>query len=85
MVDCTWLWFFADEHNAIEWSIGVTPLATDRATHVYHQNNFQVSDRMAQERDASVTAPKDEHGAGVHYPMAVNRFDSFLPTWLTLQ
>ncbi|MFC0247352.1 DegT/DnrJ/EryC1/StrS family aminotransferase [Citricoccus parietis] len=58
----------------------VTPSVADRATHVYHQYTIRLSGSTARERDAFVTALKDEHGvgAGVYYPIPVNRLDSFL-------
>lgn len=58
----------------------LTPVVADRATHVYHQYTVRLSGSTVQERDAFVTALKDEHGvgAGVYYPVPVNRLDSFL-------
>ncbi|MGM7668523.1 DegT/DnrJ/EryC1/StrS family aminotransferase [Microbacterium sp. A93] len=58
----------------------VTPQVAGQATHVYHQYTIRLSGSTAQERDAFVTALKDEHGvgAGVYYPVPVNRLESFL-------
>lgn len=58
----------------------VIPPVADRATHVYHQYTIRLSGSTAQERDAFVAALKDEHGvgAGVYYPIPVNRLDSFM-------
>lgn len=57
-----------------------TPFIADGATHVYHQYTIRLSGSTAQERDAFFKALKDEHGvgAGVYYPVPVNRLDSFL-------
>ena len=58
----------------------VTPAVADRATHVYHQYTIRLSGSTAQERDEFATVLKDEHGvgAGVYYPIPVNRLESFL-------
>ncbi|GAA4776895.1 DegT/DnrJ/EryC1/StrS family aminotransferase [Citricoccus nitrophenolicus] len=57
----------------------VTPMVADRATHVYHQYTIRLEGCSAQERDEFVAALKGDHsvGAGVYYPIPVNRLDSF--------
>ncbi|WP_413543925.1 DegT/DnrJ/EryC1/StrS family aminotransferase [Citricoccus nitrophenolicus] len=57
----------------------VTPMVADRATHVYHQYTIRLEGCSAQERDDVVAALKEDHGvgAGVYYPIPVNRLDSF--------
>ncbi|QCU79300.1 DegT/DnrJ/EryC1/StrS family aminotransferase [Citricoccus sp. SGAir0253] len=56
-----------------------TPVVDSRAGHVYHQYTIRLDGASTEDRDSFVAALRDEHGvgAGVYYPVPVNRLDSF--------
>ncbi|HEX2893874.1 MAG TPA: DegT/DnrJ/EryC1/StrS family aminotransferase [Marmoricola sp.] len=55
----------------------VTPVVSDRATHVYHQYTVRIPGG-AKERDRIVTALREEYaiGTGVYYPIPNHRLES---------
>lgn len=56
----------------------VTPPVREGATHVYHQYTIRLEGARPEERDAAVTALREEHGvgSGVYYPVPNHRLAS---------